>query len=658
MTEKTESFHHEGVGCGACEKNGKNNISKKLSISALCTLPFILQMIGSWLGGGDFIPHIIQFFLATVVQFGPGFEFYQSSYRSLRAKSSNMDLLIVLGTSAAYGFSVVVFLFSSDQHLYFETSATIITLVLFGRWLESLTQGRASEALSQLLRLQPKIAYVQKENGFVLVPISEMKRGDIYLVRPGENVPVDGIVIDGKSWVNEAMLSGESLPVVKEEGSKLFAATINQNGSLKAQATQVGLDTVVASIARLVEQAQQSKAPIQRLADKVSDWMVPGVALISLLTCLTWGLFFNDFKEGLINAIAVLVIACPCALGLATPTVIMVSSGLGAGLGILFREASAIEQAEKIQTLIFDKTGTLTQGHPSINRVQPIASYMTELDLVKISASLEQHAHHPIADALVAYAKQQGVTIDSISDFESFPGNGVSGMLQGETYYLGSLRMAEEHKMHTEELINQLREQENQTYCLIWSKEQVLGFVSFSDKIRETSPKAIKKLINMNIHPIMMTGDQPKVAEKIAMEVGIQEFYAAVTPQDKIREVRKLQEMGMCVGVAGDGINDAPALAQSNIGFAIGAGSDIAIEASDITLMRSDLMGVVNAIKLSKATMKKIRQNLFLAFVYNILAIPLAAIGLLNPVIAAAAMALSSVSVISNALLLRSWRDG
>lgn len=635
------------------DKDQKNHF-RRFFISALFTTPFLFQMVSMFFGVTENIPPILQLILATIIQFGCGWGFYQASYYGLRNGSANMDLLITLGTSAAYGFSLVVYLFNLPQHLYFESSAVIITLILFGRWLEAVTKGRASNAVSQLLQLQPKIAFVERNNSFLSIPIEEMKKGDIFLVRPGENIPVDGVVVEGKSWVNESMLTGESLPVAKEMGSKLFAGTNNQNSLLKAQASGIGSETILASIARLVEKAQESKAPIQRLADKISEVFVPAVVLISLATLLGWGLLGGDFIQGLMNGIAVLVIACPCALGLATPTVIMVASGVGAQNGILFKEADALEIAEKIQVLIFDKTGTLTQGKLRINGLYPQNNH-SDKELILIAASIENGSQHPIANAINAYAKEKGIVLEQIEKFESIPGKGLKAHINGTQYFVGSIGFAESECIAIADISQHLQKHKSQTISVVWSKQGIVGYMTLSDSIRKNSQKAVQHLKAMNIHPVMLTGDRQDIAQEIAAFLGIDDFTAEVLPEDKLNQVAKWQDLHHCVGMVGDGINDAPALAKADIGFAIGPGSDIAIEASDVTLIRSDLMGVVTSIELSKATLQKIRQNLFLAFIYNILAIPLAAAGLLTPVIAAAAMAMSSVSVVTNALLLRRW---
>jgi P-type Cu+ transporter len=621
------------------------------AFAALFTMPLFLQMIWMLLGVDWEIPGVVQGILATIVQLWLGWRFYEGAYRSVKAGNPNMDLLIALGTSAAYLFSLVVYLFDLQQHLYFESSAMIITLVLFGRWLESRTKGRASEAIHKLMDLQPKIAKVEIAGEFVEVDINKIQVGDVFLVRPGENVPVDGEVVDGKSTVNEAMLTGESAPVRKTVGDAIYGATVNQNGILKARATKVGAETVLSGIIRLVEHAQNSKAPIQRLADVISYYFVPCIVAVSAITFVLWSLF-GSISDGLVNAVSVLVIACPCALGLATPTVIMVASGRGAKRGILFREAGAIEHAEKIETMILDKTGTLTEGKPQVTGIFP-AMGVDEYRLLKVAMTIENNATHPIAGAITAYGETKGLKPGAVTYFETIPGKGVHAEIEGIRYTIGSAKFAEESgKTPDDQKIAQLKE-EGKTICVVWSEQGPMGVVSISDPLRPSSYEAVKQLKRMGIHTVMLTGDNMQTAEAVAKLAGVDDFEAEVLPENKAEAVSKLMASGKEVGMVGDGINDAPALAAASIGFAVGAGSDIAIEAADVTLLRDDLTCVITAINLSKATMMKAKQNIFFAFVYNTLGVPLAALGFLNPIVAAAAMALSSVSVITNALLLR-----
>lgn len=624
----------------------------RFAFAVAFSFPLLLQMFWEDFGIAWEIPGVIQGILATIVQFGLGWPFYEGTYHALRARTTNMDVLIVLGTTAAYVFSLVVYVFEIDHYLYFESSAMIITLVLMGRWLEARSKGKASEAIRKLIHLQPKSARVEVEGQFTDVEIGRIKVGDIFMVRSGESVPVDGRVIEGASTVNEAMLTGESSPVKKGVGDPIYAATMNQNGVLKAQATSVGADTILSGIIRLVEQAQNSKAPIQKLADVISSYFVPAVLGISVLTLLFWWFILGEFREGLVNAIAVLVIACPCALGLATPTVILVASGLGASRGILFKKAEALELSEKIQTLLVDKTGTLTEGRPRVVDVIP-AQGVDSFRVVQVAMSLEVHSLHPISSAIVDHGKRIGLRPLHTTSFETIPGKGLVGTIDNIGYGVGSLQFASERGFTYEQMEVSQVEQEGKTVCVVWSDKKVLGFIAVADPLRKHSAKAIAELQRMGIETVMITGDHRETAAAVAKQAGIVDYEAEVLPADKADRVRQRMRGGHIVGMVGDGINDAPALAVADVGFAVSTGSDIAIESADVTLMKNDLTGVASAIRLSKETFKKIRQNLFFAFFYNVLGIPLAACGLLNPIIAAAAMALSSVSVVTNALLLK-----
>ena len=630
-------------------------------ISALLTLPLVLQMGGMFFGHDnmDMLPQWLQWLLATPVQFWIGRRFYVGAWHSLRSGGANMDVLVALGTSMAYFFSTLVTVFALDQHVYFEASAAIITLVLLGKLMEARAKGKTSEAIEALIRLQPKTARIEKNGEIIEVPADNLQVGDIFIVRPGESLPVDGVVIEGSSSIDEAMLTGESLPVSKQAGAHVFAATINQQGLIKCRATSVGAHTQLAAIIHLVEEAQGSKAPIQRLADTISGIFVPIVVLISLLTLgLTWW-FTEEFVAALINAVAVLVIACPCALGLATPTAIMVGTGRGAQAGILVKNAAALEHAEKIDTLIVDKTGTLTEGKPEVIDIVPVSSASAH-DVLQIAASLEQGSEHPLARAVLDSAQKLHLTLQSIDDFSAVTGSGITARIQGVQYFLGSPRyLAQQGAVLDQHQITALQAEGKTVIGIAASSAhapQVLGFLAIADRLRDTSLQAIQRLQSMNIDIVMLTGDNAVTAAAIAKRTGITEYRAEVLPQDKAAEVIKMKAQGKMTGMVGDGINDAPALAAADVSFAIGAGSDVAIKAADITLIRNDLMSVADAISLSRATLRKIRQNLFFAFIYNTLGIPLAAIGLLNPVIAGAAMAMSSVSVVTNSLLLKRWQ--
>lgn len=631
-------------------------------IAVVLTLPFMLQM-GVMLTGdhSDLLPRWLQWLLATPIQFWIGKRFYLGAWHAIRGGGANMDVLIALGTSMAYFFSAVVILFALDQHVYFEASAAIITLVLLGKLMEARAKSKTSNAIEALIKLQPRTARIERDGEIIEVDVNTLKVNDIFIVRPGENLPVDGIVIEGTSSVSEAMLTGESLPVTKHVGAKVFAATQNQQGMLKCRATSVGAHTQLAAIIRLVEEAQGSKAPIQRMADTVSGIFVPVVVIIGIMTlALTWWLTEN-FVLSLINAVAVLVIACPCALGLATPTAIMVGTGRGAQAGILVKNAAALEHAEKIRVLIADKTGTLTEGKPIITDVIPLGS-ITEYALLQIAATLEQGSEHPLARAVLEYADSMSIRPQAMSDFKAVAGSGVMARISDTQYLLGSPKFLQTQGATIDQSYVVTLQGEGKTVVgLVAQSEgacQLLGYLAIADRLRGTSVQAVKRLQAMGIEVIMLTGDNVVTAASIARQAGIAQYRAEVLPQDKAAEVAKIKASGQVIGMVGDGINDAPALAAADVSFAIGAGSDVAIEAADITLMHNDLMSVADAISLSRATLGKIRQNLFFAFIYNVLGIPLAAIGMLNPIIAGAAMAMSSVSVVSNSLLLKRWRAG
>ncbi|MBA4142365.1 MAG: copper-translocating P-type ATPase [Nitrosospira sp.] len=631
-------------------------------ISAVLTLPLVLQM-GAMFSGGheDVLPRWLQLLLATPVQFWVGKRFYIAAWHALRGGSANMDVLVALGTSMAYFFSAVVTLLALDQHVYFEASAAIITLVLLGKLMEARAKGKTSAAIEELMKLQPRTARVERDGSVIEIDVNALVVGDIFIVRPGESLPVDGVVTEGASDVNEAMLTGESLPVTKQPGAKVYAATTNQQGLLKCRATGVGAHTQLASIIRLVEEAQGSKAPIQRMADTISGVFVPVVVIVSLFTLLlTWWLA-GDFVTALVNSVAVLVIACPCALGLATPTAIMVGVGRGAQTGVLVKNAAALEHAEKIEVLIVDKTGTLTEGRPTVTDVVA-AGKLGEYELMQIAATLEHGSEHPLSKAVMEYAAGLDIRPQTMSDFIAVTGGGVTARIDNTEYLLGSPKFLMDRGATADQSRVASLQAEGKTVIglatLSNGTAEILGYLAISDRLRSTSAAAVLRLQAMGIEVMMLTGDNNATAAAIAKHAGIPAYRAEVLPQDKVAEVKAMKAKGKFVGMVGDGINDAPALASADVSFAIGAGSDVAIEAADIALMRDDLMSVADAISLSRATLGKIRQNLFFAFVYNVLGIPLAAIGMLNPVIAGAAMAMSSVSVVTNSLLLKRWRAG
>lgn len=616
-------------------------------LSALLTLPILLQMFLDWAGVQGVIPVWVQFILATLVQFGFGWRFYLGSYYALKTLTGNMDLLICLGTSAAYFYSAFVFFLGLDRHVYFESSASIITLILLGRLLEMRTKRRASGAIKALLKLQPKMARVQKKGAWVDIPVDEISVGDLFLVRPGEKIPIDGEVVEGDSYVDESMLTGESAPVHKKQKEKVFGGTQNRSGSITAQAVAIGSHTALANIIRMVQEAQSSKAPIQNLADKISAIFVPIVLFISLIALFAgWGITKN-FTESLVSAVAVLVIACPCALGMATPTVIMVSSGRGARFGILVKNAEALQTAEKLEVVAIDKTGTLTEGKPALTEMIP-----EQEEILRLAASLEDLSEHPIAQTIAAAYKKPKAAVNS---FQSTAGKGVAGMIDNEIYRIGSLNWIQDQGMKIDRSITDPLEQEGKTVVCLASSHEILAYLAVADTLRESSKKGVAMLKNLDLEVVMLTGDQKITAAAIAKEAGITSFVAEILPQDKAESVTRLKKQHKKVAMVGDGINDAPALAAADVGFSMRTGTDIAIEASDITLMKNDIRQVAHAIELSRKTFRKVRQNLFFAFIYNILGIPLAAFGLLNPIIAGAAMAASSLCVVGNSLLLNRW---
>ncbi len=629
---------------------------RRFWISVALTLPLVGQMFFMFGEHGHMneLPRWFQLALATPVQFWIGWRFYNGAFKSLRGGGANMDVLVALGTSMAWGFSTVVTLFGLDQHVYFEGGAAVITLVLLGKLLEARAKARTSEAIESLIRLQPKTARVERDGQWVDMPVEALMPGDVFLVRPGESVPVDGELIEGESSVNEAMLTGESMPVSKQAGDKVFAATANGQGAMRCRATGVGEHTLLAGIIRMVGEAQGSKAPVQRLADQISAVFVPTVCVIALLTFVGWWWTAGDFAEALVNAVAVLVIACPCALGLATPTAIMVGTGQGARAGILVKNAEALERAEKITVLALDKTGTLTCGTPQVTDV--VTYGLVRDEALSLAAALEENSEHPLARAIVsaAVAGIAPVNRKKAANFKSLPGHGVEGEVDDRSLRLGSpswLGLADDPAVA--EL-----QRAGKTVMVLAEGETTLGLFAVADALRPSSRAAVQRLREHGIRVVMLTGDNAATAAAIAAEAGIAEFRAGVLPGDKAAAINELKSGGGLVAMVGDGINDAPALAAADVSFAIGAGSDAAVEAADLTLIRSDLMGVVDAIALSAATLGKIRQNLFFAFIYNVMGIPLAALGWLNPVVAGAAMAMSSVSVVSNSLLLKRWRSG
>ena len=599
--------------------------------------------------------------LATPVQFYVGKQYYVGAYKSIRGGSANMDVLIALGSSVAYFYSIVVSLGLILGHVYFETAAVIITLILLGKYLEARAKGKTSEAIKKLLNLKAKTAHVLSEGKESEIPVDDVKVGDILVVRPGEKIPVDGSIIEGKTTVDESMITGESMPIEKGQGDPVVGATMNRQGFFKFEATRVGKQTALAQIIRLVEEAQGSKAPIQKLADQISAIFVPVVIGIAAITFLVWYFLvpaaagINPFTRALINMVAVLVIACPCAMGLATPTAIMVGTGKGAEHGILLRSGDALERAGRIKTIVLDKTGTITRGIPFVTDIIPLGGDTSKTDLVRLAASLEKGSEHPVGEAILAEAGNLGIKLAEPEGFAAIPGSGVRGRVDGHEVVVGNFRFLNEEQLKNTGLttiLNRIQAQAK-TVVIVIVDGVAKGVLGVADQVKEGSKESVKGLQVKGIRVVMMTGDNLKTAQAIGEQVGITDILAGVPPDGKAAAIKELQQKSGIIGMVGDGINDAPALAQADVGMAIGTGTDVAVAAAPITLMSGNLEGVVKAVELSKKTLRTIHQNLFWAFFYNIILIPVAALGFLNPMLAAAAMAFSSVFVVTNSLRLK-----
>ena len=600
---------------------------------------------------------LIQASLSTIVILGLGWGFHRGMLQQAVRGAANMDTLISIGTLAAL-LSSAWALYVGGQHLYFETGAVIAAFILLGRYFETRSRGQASAAIEKLVDLGAKTAHLVRDGGEQEIPIDDVQVGDVLLVKPGEKVPVDGKVVAGRSSVDEAMLTGESMPVSKTAGDDVFGATINVSGAFRMQATKVGQDTTLAQIVKLVADAQGNKAPIQKLADRVSGIFVPIVLGIALLTAAGWYFATGDLQQSLIPAVAVLVIACPCSLGLATPTAIMVGTGLGARRGILIKNGEALERGEKIDVVMFDKTGTLTEGRPKVTQVIAATAEIGEAGVLGLAASIEQLSEHPLAHAIASAARERGLPLDEVDGFESLAGKGVRGTIAGNAVLAGSPRLLREAGVAMAGLQGMIEEREAaaQTVVAVGRNQELIGIVAIADMLKEDAKAAVERLRAQGLQTAMITGDNTKTAQAIARQAGIDQVFAEVLPQEKAKKVRLLQQQGRRVAFVGDGINDAPALAQADLGIAIGTGTDIAIEAGNIVLVKGHPLKVVEALALSRLTFRTIKQNLFWAFFYNVAAIPLAAIGLLNPIIAAAAMAISSISVVANSLRIKRFK--
>ncbi|MFO6497501.1 heavy metal translocating P-type ATPase [Bacillus sp. z60-11] len=651
------------------------NQTGKLIFSVILSFPLLWAMVSHfkftafiWLPD-MFMDPWVQFALATPVQFIVGRQFYIGAYKALRNKSANMDVLVALGTSAAYFYSFYLSIESLGrghhaEGLYYETSAILLTLIILGKLFEAKAKGRSSEAIKKLMGLQAKTATVVRNGAEITVPIEEVLAGDIMHVKPGEKVPADGEIVEGRSALDESMITGESIPVDKTVGDTVIGATINKNGFIKVKAEKVGKDTALAQIIKVVEEAQGSKAPIQRLADRISGVFVPIVVAIAIVTFIVWYLLVSpgEFGTALEKLIAVLVIACPCALGLATPTSIMAGSGRAAEYGILFKGGEHLETAHRLETIVLDKTGTVTNGKPQLTDVRP-APWIEEAQFLKLAGSAEKNSEHPLAEAIVEGISEKGIELTGPESFEAIPGYGIEAVAGGQPILIGTRRLMERHDIDIHEASTEMEKLESQgkTAMLVAVDGRYAGLIAVADTIKDTSKAAVERLKNMGLEVVMMTGDNRKTAEAIAAEAGIEHVIAEVLPEGKADQVKKIQAEGKKVAMVGDGINDAPALAAADTGMAIGTGADVAMEAADITLIRGDLNSIADAIGMSRLTIRNIKQNLFWAFAYNSVGIPFAALGLLAPWIAGAAMAFSSVSVVLNALRLQKvkleWRN-
>lgn len=642
-------------------KTGGNN-GWTVVLAGVLSLPLMAPMVAELFGGHYMLPGWVQLILSTPVQFWLGARFYKAGWKALKAGAGNMDLLVAIGTTAAYGLSVYQLVTSGEDgmpHLYFEAASVVITLVLLGKWLEARAKQQTASAIRALQVLRPETAHVRHNGKDSDIPIGLVRVGDLVVVRPGERIPVDGTITDGASHVDESLITGESLPVPKLVGDKVTGGAINGDGLLLVHTDAVGAETTLSRIIRLVENAQSAKAPVQHLVDKVSAVFVPIVLLIAMATLVGWWIASGDVETAIINAVAVLVIACPCALGLATPTAIMAGTGVAAKHGILIKDAEALEVAHNVSTVVFDKTGTLTEGKPTVADMIP--HKLQRRHLVQLAASVQQGSEHPLARAVMDAAQAEGLVPMPVMELKALPGRGLAAKVNGMDLRLGSTRLMTELGIDITPLSARARELEQAGHTISWlaksnAPSQLLGLISLSDKLKESAHHAVTRLHGLGINTVMLTGDNRGSAHAVASALGIDHVVAEVLPADKADKVAQLKRNKEVVAMIGDGINDAPALAAADVGVAMATGTDVAMHAAGVTLMRGDPALVADAIDISRRTYRKIQQNLFWAFIYNLVGIPLAAFGMLNPVMAGAAMAFSSVSVISNALLLRHWK--
>ncbi|MCH4090688.1 heavy metal translocating P-type ATPase [Acetobacter sp.] len=629
----------------------KHRLQLELAVGILLTAPLLLDMVG---GMNLMLPRWIQLVLATLVQFGLGAKFYQGAWAALRGGGANMDVLVALGTTVAWCASAVITVLGLPEQVWFESGATVLTLVTAGRLMETGARNRAAAGVERLARLQPVTAHVETPQGVQDRPAASLAVGDVFVIRPGEAVPTDGVILSGESSLDEAMLTGESMPVGRGPDDPVRGGTVNGVGVLRVRAMAVGADTALARITRMVDEAEGSKAPIERLVDRISGIFVPVILAIALLTLAGGWLVTGSFDRSLINTVAVLVVACPCALGLATPTAIMVGAGRGAAAGLLFRSAEALEQTGRIGVLLMDKTGTLTEGRPRVSGLFP-QDDATESSLLALAAGLEGDSSHPLAGAVRDAANARQIAPDIVADNRAVAGHGLEGSVGGVPVRLGSARFLE--KAPSGEAMSAM--ETGQTLIGVEKSGRLLGWIAVADTIRPDAAQAISLLKHYGIHPIMVTGDTLAAARRVANTVGITDIQAEVLPGDKadaVKQARATAPAGTLIGMVGDGINDAPALASADVGIAMGSGTDVALETADVVLMRSRLLALVDAVSLSQATSRKIRQNLFFACIYNVLGVPLAAFGVLPPMLSGAAMAMSSVSVVTSALLLNRWK--